>query len=70
MPVTPASDHLPVVVDPSQGTGKNHLVDSMCRAAVAAVQRDVLTFLIRLFVPQIIFYGLAAITAGRSAGGR
>lgn len=28
--------HLPVVVDPSQGTGKNHLVDSMCRAAVAA----------------------------------
>ena len=28
--------HLPVVVDPSQGTGKNHLVDAMCRAAVAA----------------------------------
>ncbi len=28
--------HLPVVVDPSQGTGKNHLVDSMCRAAIAA----------------------------------
>ena len=28
--------HLPVVIDPSQGTGKNHLVDSMCRAAVAA----------------------------------
>ena len=28
--------HLPVVVDPSQGTGKNALVDSMCRAAVAA----------------------------------
>jgi 3-deoxy-7-phosphoheptulonate synthase len=28
--------HLPVIVDPSQGTGKNHLVDSMCRAAVAA----------------------------------
>jgi 3-deoxy-7-phosphoheptulonate synthase len=27
--------HLPVVVDPSHGTGKNHLVDSMCRAAVA-----------------------------------
>jgi 3-deoxy-7-phosphoheptulonate synthase len=26
--------HLPVVVDPSQGTGKNHLVDPMCRAAV------------------------------------
>lgn len=28
--------HLPVVVDPSQGTGKNHLVDSMCRASIAA----------------------------------
>jgi 3-deoxy-7-phosphoheptulonate synthase len=28
--------HLPVVVDPSQGTGKSHLVDSMCRASVAA----------------------------------
>jgi 3-deoxy-7-phosphoheptulonate synthase len=28
--------HLPVVVDPSQGTGKSHLVDSMCRAAIAA----------------------------------
>jgi len=28
--------HLPVVVDPSQGTGKSHLVDSMYRAAVAA----------------------------------
>ncbi len=28
--------HLPVVVDPSQGTGKNHLVEPMCRAAVAA----------------------------------
>jgi 3-deoxy-7-phosphoheptulonate synthase len=27
--------HLPVVVDPSHGTGKAHLVDSMCRAAVA-----------------------------------
>lgn len=28
--------HLPVIVDPSHGTGKNYLVDSMCRAAVAA----------------------------------
>ena len=28
--------HLPVVIDPSQGTGKAHLVDAMCRAAVAA----------------------------------
>jgi 3-deoxy-7-phosphoheptulonate synthase len=27
--------HLPVVVDPSHGTGKSHLVDSMCRASVA-----------------------------------
>jgi hypothetical protein len=30
-----ASDHLPVVVDPSQGTGKAHLVEPMCRASVA-----------------------------------
>jgi 3-deoxy-7-phosphoheptulonate synthase len=28
--------HLPVLVDPSHGTGKSHLVDSMCRASVAA----------------------------------
>jgi 3-deoxy-7-phosphoheptulonate synthase len=28
--------HLPVVVDPSHGTGKSYLVDAMCRAAVAA----------------------------------
>ena len=28
--------HLPVVVDPSHGTGKSHLVSAMCRAAVAA----------------------------------
>jgi 3-deoxy-7-phosphoheptulonate synthase len=28
--------HLPVVIDPSQGTGKSYLVDNMCRAAVAA----------------------------------
>lgn len=28
--------HLPVVVDPSQGTGKSVLVDSMCRASIAA----------------------------------
>lgn len=27
--------HLPVVVDPSHGTGKNHLVEPMCRASVA-----------------------------------
>jgi 3-deoxy-7-phosphoheptulonate synthase len=28
--------HLPVIVDPSQGTGKSYLVEAMCRAAVAA----------------------------------
>ncbi|HQY87104.1 MAG TPA: N-acetylneuraminate synthase family protein, partial [Tepidisphaeraceae bacterium] len=28
--------HLPVVVDPSHGTGKSYLVPAMCRAAVAA----------------------------------
>ncbi len=28
--------HLPVMVDPSHGTGKSHLVAPMCRAAVAA----------------------------------
>ena len=28
--------HLPVVVDPSHGTGKSYLVESMTRAAVAA----------------------------------
>ena len=32
--------------------------------AEAARQVEVLTFLLRLFVPQIIFYGLAALTAG------
>lgn len=30
----------------------------------AAQQKEVLTFLLRLFIPQIIFYGLAAMTAG------
>ena len=36
VPALHRMSHLPVVVDPSQGTGKNHLVDAMCRAAVAA----------------------------------
>jgi len=36
VPALQRATHLPVVVDPSQGTGKNYLVDSMCRAAVAA----------------------------------
>ena len=30
----------------------------------AALQQDILTFLLRLFIPQIIFYGLYAITSG------
>ena len=32
--------------------------------ADAVAQREVLTFLLRLFIPQIIFYALAAITGG------
>jgi 3-deoxy-7-phosphoheptulonate synthase len=36
VPALQRVSHLPVIVDPSQGTGKNYLVDSMCRAAVAA----------------------------------
>lgn len=32
--------------------------------ADAALQQDVLTFFLRLFIPQIIFYGLTAMTAG------
>jgi 3-deoxy-7-phosphoheptulonate synthase len=36
VPALHRASHLPVVIDPSQGTGKNYLVDSMCRAAVAA----------------------------------
>ncbi len=28
--------HLPVLVDPSHGTGKSYLVESMCKASVAA----------------------------------
>jgi putative peptidoglycan lipid II flippase len=30
----------------------------------ADVQKDVLTFFLRLFIPQIVFYGLTAMTAG------
>lgn len=37
---------------------------SRLEAADAARQEEVLTFLLRLFIPQIIFYALAAITAG------
>jgi 3-deoxy-7-phosphoheptulonate synthase len=36
VPALQRASHLPVVVDPSQGTGKSYLVPSMCRAAVAA----------------------------------
>lgn len=36
VPALHRATHLPVVVDPSQGTGKSYLVDPMCRAAVAA----------------------------------
>ncbi|MDB5326052.1 MAG: 3-deoxy-D-arabinoheptulosonate-7-phosphate synthase [Phycisphaerales bacterium] len=36
VPALHALTHLPVVVDPSHGTGKADLVEPMCRAAVAA----------------------------------
>jgi 3-deoxy-7-phosphoheptulonate synthase len=36
VPALQRATHLPVVVDPSHGTGKAYLVDAMCRAAVAA----------------------------------
>src|SRR4051812_33100477 len=36
VPALHRASHLPVIVDPSQGTGKSYLVDSMCRASVAA----------------------------------
>ncbi len=36
VPALQRVSHLPVIVDPSQGTGKSFLVDSMCRAAIAA----------------------------------
>ncbi len=41
-----------------------HFYTLTLEGSTAAVQRDVLTFLLRLFIPQIIFYGLAAVTAG------
>jgi putative peptidoglycan lipid II flippase len=34
------------------------------RSEQAALQQEVLTFLLRLFLPQIVFYGLSAITSG------
>jgi putative peptidoglycan lipid II flippase len=34
------------------------------RGHAAADQREIITFLLRLFIPQIVFYGLAAISSG------
>jgi 3-deoxy-7-phosphoheptulonate synthase len=36
VPALQRATHLPVVVDPSHGTGKAYLVEPMCRASVAA----------------------------------
>jgi 3-deoxy-7-phosphoheptulonate synthase len=36
VPELKSKTHLPVVVDPSHGTGHSHLIPAMCRAAVAA----------------------------------
>jgi 3-deoxy-7-phosphoheptulonate synthase len=36
VPYLQAKTHLPVVIDPSHGTGHTPLVPAMCRAAIAA----------------------------------
>ncbi|MBA3484654.1 MAG: N-acetylneuraminate synthase family protein, partial [Pirellulales bacterium] len=36
VPYAQAKTHLPIVIDPSHGTGHTHLVTSMSRAAIAA----------------------------------
>lgn len=36
IPAVKRESHLPIVIDPSQGTGHAYMVPSMCRAAVAA----------------------------------
>ena len=36
IPAVKRESHLPIVVDPSQGTGRAYMVPAMCRAAVAA----------------------------------
>lgn len=36
IPAVKRESHLPIVVDPSQGTGHSYMVPAMCRAAVAA----------------------------------
>lgn len=40
------------------------IYSSRLQGADAALQEETLTFLLRLFIPQIIFYGLTAMTAG------
>lgn len=36
IPVLKQETHLPIIIDPSHGTGHWHLVDSMSKAAIAA----------------------------------
>jgi len=36
IPAVKAESHLPIVIDPSQGTGHAHMVPAMCRASLAA----------------------------------
>jgi 3-deoxy-7-phosphoheptulonate synthase len=36
VPELKTKTHLPVVVDPSHGTGHSHLIPAMCRASIAA----------------------------------
>jgi len=36
IPAIQRESHLPIVIDPSQGTGHAHMVPAMCRAAIAA----------------------------------
>ncbi len=36
VPTVQAASHLPIIVDPSQGTGRRDIVPAMCRAAIAA----------------------------------
>jgi 3-deoxy-7-phosphoheptulonate synthase len=36
IPAVKRHSHLPIIVDPSQGTGHAYMVPAMCRAAIAA----------------------------------
>lgn len=36
VPAVQAVSHLPIIIDPSQGTGRRDIVPAMCRAAIAA----------------------------------